>query len=260
MANDPHLALDMPAIFYPLQLRAPGLDVVGESFAGIPGVVLGQNRYLAWGSTTTGYDVSDTYLEQVEPDASSPSGLVTVHDDGRTPLVPIPETFRVNPVGDGAVQEPQVVPAGDGVPEATLVSARRGGGPVVQLDADAGTALTVQYTGFAGTRDLEAFFGFATSRTLEDFQRALLRFDVGSQNWSVVSRSGDIGYFTSGEVPLREDLQAGVVDGAPPWLVRDGTGGNDWLVDEDPEPLQAVPLRGCCRPRSSRRWSTRPPA
>src|SRR5213079_1889107 len=46
-------------------------------------------------------------------------------------------------------------------------------------------------------------------------------------------------YFTSGEVPVREDLQAGTVSGAPPWLVRNGQGGNEWLPVTNRQPHQA---------------------
>jgi hypothetical protein len=44
-----------------------------------------------------------------------------------------------------------------------------------------------------------------------------------------------IAYFTSGEVPLREDLQANTVSGAPPWFIRNGQGGNEWLRDPAPD-------------------------
>ena len=50
-----------------------GLDAIGSSIAGAPFVVLGQNRYVTWGETTTGFDVTDTYLEKIQalgPDAN----------------------------------------------------------------------------------------------------------------------------------------------------------------------------------------------
>ena len=68
LANDPHLGLGNPSIFYPIHLQAPGLDVAGEGFAGTPGLAQGANRDIAWGSTTNPMDVTDTYLEQIRPD------------------------------------------------------------------------------------------------------------------------------------------------------------------------------------------------
>lgn len=224
LANDPHLGLDMPAIFYPIQLRAGALDVTGEGFAGTPGVIQGQNQWIAWGSTTNPMDVTDTYLEAVRPDPTSPSGLSTVFGGRLEHVLAIPETFRANSGGTVAV-----VPPGGAIPAATLIVPRRNQGPIVQLDTAAGAALSVQYAGFSGTQEFEAFLAWDEARNLTDFQNGLRSFDVGSQNWSYADRAGNIAYFTSGELPLREDLQAGRVNGLPPYFIRNGQGGNEWL-------------------------------
>ena len=52
LANDPHLTLGIPGIWYALEMRAPGLHVAGVTIPGIPGVVLGHNDHIAWGTTT----------------------------------------------------------------------------------------------------------------------------------------------------------------------------------------------------------------
>ncbi|GIF63785.1 hypothetical protein Ais01nite_18200 [Asanoa ishikariensis] len=224
MANDPHLGLTTPATFYPVGLRGAGLDVQGESFAGAPYVILGQNKRVAWGATTNPMDVTDTFVERLVPFAGSPSGLATVYRGQPEPVLAIPETFRVNTLG-----ELVTVPPGGAVPAATLIVPRRNNGPIVSLDQSTGTALSVQYTGFSATREIEAARGFNYARDIRDFQRSLDFFDVGSQNWSVTDVGGHIAYFTSAEMPLREDLEAGAVRGRPPYLLRDGTGGNEWL-------------------------------
>ena len=236
LANDPHLGLDNPSIFYPVHLVAPGLDAAGEGFAGVPGFAQGQNRDVAWGSTTNPMDVTDTYLEQLRPDPASPSGFATVYEGRTEPVQAVPETFRANTGG-----QVTTVPAGNGIPAATLIVPRRNNGPIVQLDAAAGTALSVQYAGYSPTQELEAFLAWLDARDLTDFRRGLQSFDVGSQNWSYADRYGHIAYFVSGELPLREDLQAGRVDGLPPYLVRNGTGGNEWLPATTRYPGQALP-------------------
>ena len=238
LANDPHLGLDSPSIFYPVALRAPGIAAAGEGFAGVPGFAQGSNRDISWGSTTNPMDVTDTYLEAVRPDPSSPSGLATVYNGQTEAVVPIPEVFRANGVGDGAPDTVAVVPPGNGIPPATLIVPRHG--PVVQLDAAGGTALSVQWAGAAPTQELDAFLQWITSRNLADFRRGLQSFDVGSQNWSYADTKGTIAYFTSGELPLREDLQAGTVTGLPPYLVRNGQGGNEWLPRATTQPGQAL--------------------
>ncbi|HSF47569.1 MAG TPA: penicillin acylase family protein, partial [Burkholderiales bacterium] len=242
LANDPHLSLDTPATFYQNHLHADDLDVVGASFAGVPFVVLGHNRHIAWGATTNPMDVTDTFREEVRPDPSSPSGLSTVHLVKLEPVIPIPEVFRQNIIGDATPDNLTVVPPGTGIPPVTLIVPRRNHGPIVNLDAAAGTALSVQFTGFSGTRELDAFAIWNRARNLDDFKRGLQFFDFGSQNWAYADTESNIAYFTSGELPLREDLQAGTVNGLPPFFIRNGTGGNEWLPVGNPQPGQAIPF------------------
>ncbi|KQP38898.1 penicillin acylase family protein [Pseudorhodoferax sp. Leaf274] len=68
LANDPHLGLSAPAIWYFARLQAPTLDVMGATLPGLPFVVLGRTRTAAWGFTNTGPDVQDLYIEQIKPD------------------------------------------------------------------------------------------------------------------------------------------------------------------------------------------------
>ncbi len=81
LANDPHLDLTTPSLFYPIHLSAPasGLDVLGDGFAGVPFILAGRNLRVACGITTIDLDVTDFYREQVVRDANSPSGLRISH-------------------------------------------------------------------------------------------------------------------------------------------------------------------------------------
>jgi penicillin amidase len=249
LANDPHLALNTPATWYQNHLRSrpAGVDVVGSSFAGVPYVVLGQNRRITWGATVNPMDVTDTFQEQVVPDPSSPSGLSTVYLGSPEPLIPIPEAFRYNIVGDGVPDNLELAPAGGTVggvfiPPATLIAPRRNNGPIISIDVATGFALSVQYTGFGPTREFDAFRAFNFAKDLEDFIGGLQFFDFGSQNFSYMDTNGNIAYFTSAEMPIREDLQAGTINGLPPYLIRNGLGGNEWLPVTNPQPHQAMPF------------------
>jgi penicillin amidase len=198
--------------------------------------VLGQNQYVTWGETTTGFDVTDTYLEQLVPDPSSPSGLSSIYMGNPEHVIPIPVTFKAN-LRDGLANGPDTVvtiPAGGGIPAAVLTIPRRNNGPIV-ADLGGGVAISVQYTGFSGTRELETFRLLNHAKNVQDFKTALEYFDVGSQNFIYGDIDGNIGYFTTSEVPLREDLQAGTVNRSPPWFIRDGQGGNEWLKDPNPD-------------------------
>jgi penicillin amidase len=236
VANDPHLSLGAPSTFYPIGLKAEGMDVEGEGFAGTPGVIIGHNRWISWGATTNPMDVTDTFQERVVVDPTSPSGLSTTYQGGLEHVVPVPETFRYNAGGALATAT-----AADGVPPATLIVPRRNNGPIVQLDLAHQAGLSVQYTGFSATFELQTFLLWDRARDLSEFEHGLQFFDVGSQNWAYGDVHGNVAYFSSAEMPVREDLQGGTVHGLPPWFVRDGQGGNEWLPVSHPQPGQAIP-------------------
>ena len=241
LANDPHLSLGLPSTFYPIHLSAGPYDVAGSAFAGAPGVVLGHNKDVMWGATTNPMDVTDTYAEQVVVDAGSPTGLSTVFQGNREHVLAVPEAYRVNTLGGGVV----AVPPSPQLPAQTLIVPRRNNGPIVAFTPPSGStpgsALSVQYTGFSGTRELDAILAWNRAMDLDDFQAGLTYFDFGSQNWSYADKRGNLAYVTSAEMPLREDLQAGTVNGAPPWFIRNGQGGNEWLPATSEQPGRAVP-------------------
>src|SRR5262249_43951010 len=86
-------------------------------------------------------------------------------------------------------------------------------------------------------RELEGVFALARARNLDDFKRGLQFLEVGSLNWAYADVDGNIASFVNGKDPLREDLQAGTIDGLPPFFLRDGTGSvrNEWVPKGDSE-------------------------
>jgi penicillin amidase len=230
LAGDPHLPLVAPATWYQIHLEASsaGIDVIGVSFAGVPYVILGNNERVAWTATSTQLDAVDAYAERLVTDATSPSGLSTMYQGKLEPAISLPQTFRVNTRDDG-VNDNLTIASGTGIPTEVLIVPRRNGGPILVRNDAAGTAISVQWGGFSGTRELDAFRGLNRARNIRDFERALQNFDVGAQNFVYVDTSGNIAYFLAAEVPIREDLQAGEIVGAPPSLIRNGQGGNEWM-------------------------------
>jgi penicillin G amidase len=234
LANDPHLELDTPSTFYPIHLTTGRTDVIGNGFAGVPFVVLGHSDRLAWGAARNPLDGTDVYSETIVPDAASPSGLSTVHLGQLEPIIPIPEIFRINGVGNGILDD---LTETSGF---TLIVPRRNHGPIVELDLAQGTGLSVQYVGFSATRELDTFRLWNEAQNLQGFQRALDFFDHGSLVISYADVRGNIAMFMGGEVPLREDLQQGTVSGLPPYFIRDGGGGNEWILALTPRKDQAL--------------------
>jgi len=242
IANDPHLPLLVPSNFYPIQLRsAPaGYDVTGSSFPGTPFVVVGHNARVSWAATVNPIDVTDFYQEKLVADVNSPSGLSTVYQGAMEPIQLLPQVFRANVVGDGRLDTIQVIPpSGTAIPPAIPIVPRRNNGPIVQFDLPSQTAVSVQYTGFGPTRELDAIRGFNLAESQEDFVAALQNVDVGAQNFVVADVDGNIAYYGSGELPLREDLDAGAVVGLPPFLLRDGQGGNEWIIASESDAQRA---------------------
>jgi penicillin G amidase len=242
LANDPHLQLTAPATFYQNQLSSPGFNVIGASLAGAPFVIVGHNDRIAWGLTTHLMDVTDVYQERLVSDPNSPSGLSTMYNGALEPVQSLPQTFRANTVGDGVMDSLVTVPSGGSIPAAVLIVPRRNDGPIISLNQAAGTAISVQYAGFSGTREIQAFRDINRAGNLKQFTKAIQNFDVGSQNFLYADTAGNIAHFTSAEAPLREDLQAGAVEGLPPFLIRNGEGGNEWMPAQDNDPTRALPF------------------
>jgi penicillin G amidase len=231
VASDPHLSLCSPATFYEVGVdvsrRSERLTLYGVTFPGTPAVVHGTNGHVSWGSTVNPTDVTDVYQEQLTLAGGVP--VATTFQGNLEPTQIIPETFRTNQPGNGTADDVVVVPPSAGVPPATVVVPRRNNGPLISVTGT--TGLSVQFTGFSPTREVDFFRLLSRADTVGEAIDAQRYFDFGAQNWMYVDDRGNIGYKTSAEIPLREDLQAGTVNGLPPYFIRNGTGGNEWIPD-----------------------------
>ena len=67
LANDPHLGLEAPILWYLARIVTPDMTLKGATVPGLPAVLLGQNDNIAWGLTTTHSDVQDLFVETVDP-------------------------------------------------------------------------------------------------------------------------------------------------------------------------------------------------
>src|ERR1700722_2455591 len=91
LANDPHLGLDAPILWYLARIVTPKLSIKGATVPGLPVILLGQNDSIAWGMTTTGSDVQDYFIETVDP--KNPQRYLT--PEGSKPFEARIETIHV---------------------------------------------------------------------------------------------------------------------------------------------------------------------
>jgi penicillin amidase len=246
VASDPHLGLTSPMVFWPTHLyvgdgQGPGdLEIEGVAFPGIPGVVLGTNRHMAWGATTAGYDVTDVWSDTVSPDGSG------VMFEGKVvPFEKATETVKISGQPDYSWDVLIVPHHGPVVPEIDANGK-------VKPPAPGSKVLSVRWTGHAPTREYEAVFALAKAKNVDEARMALQPFGTGAQNWMFADDSGDIFMFSQGFLPYR-DKRAYTWDpttfsGTLPCFVLDGESGEqEWtgkFLEEQYVPKLKSPDKG----------------
>ena len=232
VANDTHLSLSNPAIFYLNHLvvsdPAAPLDVMGVQFPGVPGVILGMNQHIAWGSTVSNLDVTDTYEESIIKCSDGGDVPCAKTKAGEVKLVPRQETFQIGFAGN--VSKVVSFTFYD-VPNHGPITPRITGAATNEVAVDTlhvgGTELSVRWTGHEPTQEVRALVNLDRATTMQEAVAALDRdFKVGGQNWVIADDQKHIGWTQTCRVPRRP---AGVV----PWKIVSGDGTADWGADLD---------------------------
>ncbi len=206
LANDPHLGLTAPSVWYLAHLHAPGLDVIGATLPGVPGVLVGRNAHIAWGFTNTGPDVQDLYLERL----GSAGDYIT--PDGPRPFETRTETIRVKGAADETlhVRRSRHGPViSDVVPSALELTPR-------------GHAMALAWTALAeDDRTMQSAIRLGRAQNWEEFEAALRDLHAPQQTVTYADRAGNIGFVAAGRVPVRKpgnDLSG--LAPAPGWDAR----------------------------------------
>jgi penicillin amidase len=212
LAADLHLGVQMPSIWYEVVLHAEvdelgggggGFHAGGFSFAGVPGIVLGHNRRIAWGLTNVNPDVQDLYLERVNPENPReylvegnwvPMELrveeITVRG-GDEPIRHLVRSTRNGPIVTDA-EGPQDTRSAFGI-EAPLAPPES-----VEL-----SELSLRWTALVPNRTFSSLFRMNRAGDFAEFREAAALFDIPSQNLVYADEEGNIGYQTPGLIPIR---------------------------------------------------------
>ncbi|MFA6449182.1 MAG: penicillin acylase family protein [bacterium] len=202
LSDDMHMGMPNPAIWYEFQLESPEFNVVGMTFPGTPGLMVGHNGSIAWGVTTAMYDVLDVYVEKPDPQK--------------------PETNYIYkgeslPYTEEKVEIRYKTP--EGMKSETRTIKHTIHGPMISIDRLA-PAISFRWTGHEPTHEGRAFFKMFKARNLVDFKKALADFEVGAMNFVYADVDGNIYYRGQGKVPIRKGT---------PYLPLDGSSGKyEW--------------------------------
>jgi penicillin amidase len=230
LANDPHLDLAAPSLWYFAHLSAPGLETIGATLPGLPFIVLGRTQSIAWGFTNTGPDTQDLYLEELHGDlVRTPDGWQALQK--RTEVIRVKgeadRTITVRESRHGPLVSDALTPAGKAV---------------AGVDA-ARYAIAFQWTTLrADDTTLQAGLKLNRAHDWASFLDAARDFASPEQNIVYADTAGNIGEVSPGRVPLRRpdnDLLGQVP--APGWDAR-----YDWVgfVPFEALPQQFNPASG----------------
>jgi penicillin amidase len=205
LANDPHLQLTMPGIWYENHLVAPGYEVTGVSFAGAPAVVIGHNQEIAWGFTNAFPDVQDLYVEKPNPEN--------------------PREFEFQGKWEAAtILREEIRVKGRKEPHLEEVVITRHG-PIlnrVVAISPASAPIALRWVGHDPSGTIQAILKMNYAQNWNAFVEAIRDWSLPSQNMVYADRAGNIGYYQPAKIPVRARGNGTVP--SPGW-----TGEYEWI-------------------------------
>ena len=192
LANDPHLNLSIPGVWWMADLEAPNFHVAGVTLGGVPGIVLGHNAHLAWGATNGTVATVRVFREHFRSNDSDEyrAGNGYAHAEKRV------ETIVVR-FGKPLVR--------------TYLRTRHG----FVFDDRGVTKLAAAWTGDLDRRSsFEQFDGLARARSVAAGMKVLARYPGPPQNFVLADDAGNAGYALAGDIPIDDAWGMAIHDGA----------------------------------------------
>ena len=225
LANDPHLMITAPSIWYRMEMKWPEHRILGVSLPGVPGIVIGTNGHVAFGLTNTTGDFRDRVIIEVDPDDPTryrvPEGWESFDD----------QMMRID------------VRSGDPV---ELLSRWTRWGPVIDEDHQ-GRPIAIMTSAMQPGAVNFGLHGMADARNVDDAIEVARQWNGPSQNVLVADSDGRIGWVVTGWIPNRKGH-----DGRTPVSLADGTRGWDGPLPEELRPVVVDPEDGILFTANSR--------
>ncbi len=202
LANDPHLDLTLPSIWYQVQLVGPDVNVYGASLPGSPHVISGFNQRIAWGVTNVGSDVLDWYEIRFR-DAARNEYL---YDGKWRPVRKVVEVIKVRGKADVAdtVRYTHHGP----------VVYDEGGKP---YNANVPPGHAMRWVAHDSSNEVMTFHQLNRARNYADYTEALTHYICPAQNFVFASADNDIAIWPNGKFPLKWKEQGKyILDGSNP--------------------------------------------
>ncbi|MFW5876368.1 MAG: penicillin acylase family protein [Myxococcota bacterium] len=246
MANDPHLSLTSPALWWYVHIDTQRLgdgdvNTQGFSLVGTPGATFGWNEHVAWGWTTHGYDVTDNWHETLSPDCQG-----VMWDD--------PDDEIAGPVKVPFEEVDEEIQVGNDTETVTFLKTPHHGFIIPETmnceDGVGGEAISVRWTGMEPSNELGAILGLNFATSMEEVETAMDKFETGGQNLVVASSDGRIYWTTQMNMPLRTgtmDYDPADQTGHSPCLPMPGsTAEYEWdgYLSDDVVPHALDPAKG----------------
>ncbi|MFJ9040392.1 penicillin acylase family protein [Streptomyces sp. NPDC102406] len=240
LANDPHLAPQLPSVWYQMGLHCTSVsskcqyDVTGYTFAGMPGVVIGHNEDISWGLTNSGADVTDLYLERFDGDGYLYDDK-TVRFKTREEVIKVAggtsKTITVRETNNGPLlsdRNDELVKVGKKAPVGTTAP-----------DRGDGYGIALRWTALDPGNTMDAVFEIDKAKNWTEFREAAADFEVPSQNLTYADVEGHIGYQLPGRIPMRGEGDGSLP--APGWDPEYKWTG---YIKQDELPYEYDPERG----------------
>lgn len=199
LANDPHLGLTLPSIWYEMQLSAPGYNTYGVTLQGSPIIIIGFNEHSAWGTTNVGSDVMDWYEIQFKDDSKQ-----EYWHDGEWKAT----NQRIEEID---------VRGSDTVLDTVFYTHH---GPVMEVETvveDEPVYHALRWIAHEPSNDARTFYEFNKMKNYEDFEQAVSHYHMPAQNFVFADTAGNIAMWISGKLPKKWEHQGRTVsDGKNP--------------------------------------------